>query len=196
VNINKLLIGTVCAIAVMLASTAQANTIQWTLGGVTFIDGGALTGTFSTDSGTGDLLSYNLTSTKLVGGNYGGFHYNVSDSRLFSNNYYSGNSFLIAAGNYPNVLPYLNLAFQNGLTYIGTDALVTGYDAVTQGGSWECMSGANFCGLRAVSSGYAISSSSPVPEPQTYAMMLAGLGLIGFIAYRRKSDSSNMPMVA
>ncbi len=35
-----------------------------------------------------------------------------------------------------------------------------------------------------------------VPEPETYAMMLAGLGLIGFIAYRRKNDSSDMPMAA
>ncbi|PSJ18247.1 hypothetical protein C7H79_04075 [Nitrosomonas supralitoralis] len=25
-----------------------------------------------------------------------------------------------------------------------------------------------------------------VPEPETYAMLLAGLGLIGFIAHRRK----------
>jgi PEP-CTERM motif len=35
-----------------------------------------------------------------------------------------------------------------------------------------------------------------VPEPSTYAMLLAGLGLIGFIAYRRKDDSSDMPMAA
>jgi hypothetical protein len=27
---------------------------------------------------------------------------------------------------------------------------------------------------------------APIPEPETYAMMLAGLGLIGFIARRRK----------
>jgi PEP-CTERM motif len=32
---------------------------------------------------------------------------------------------------------------------------------------------------------------SSVPEPSTYAMLLAGLGLIGFAAYRRKSDSSD-----
>ncbi|MGA7749025.1 MAG: PEP-CTERM sorting domain-containing protein [Gallionella sp.] len=37
---------------------------------------------------------------------------------------------------------------------------------------------------------------SAVPEPETYAMLLAGLGLIGFMAYRRKSDSSNMPRAA
>jgi len=39
-------------------------------------------------------------------------------------------------------------------------------------------------------SGYTISLSAtptaPVPEPETYAMMLAGLGLMGFIARRRK----------
>jgi hypothetical protein len=37
---------------------------------------------------------------------------------------------------------------------------------------------------------------SSVPEPETYAMLLAGLGLIGFITYRRKSDSSSMFMAA
>ena len=31
-------------------------------------------------------------------------------------------------------------------------------------------------------------SVSAVPEPQTYAMLLAGLGLIGFTVYRRKSQ--------
>ncbi len=29
---------------------------------------------------------------------------------------------------------------------------------------------------------------APVPEPQTYAMMLAGLGLMGFVARRRKQE--------
>lgn len=37
---------------------------------------------------------------------------------------------------------------------------------------------------------------SAVPEPSTYAMLLAGLGLIGFISYRSKNDSSNMLMAA
>jgi hypothetical protein len=29
--------------------------------------------------------------------------------------------------------------------------------------------------------------AAPVPEPETYGMMLAGLGVLGFLARRRKS---------
>ncbi len=32
--------------------------------------------------------------------------------------------------------------------------------------------------------------TNPVPEPESYAMMLAGLGLLGFIARRRKSQDA------
>lgn len=39
-------------------------------------------------------------------------------------------------------------------------------------------------------------SVSPVPEPGTWMMMLSGLGLIGSLAYRRKNDTSSMPMAA
>jgi hypothetical protein len=31
---------------------------------------------------------------------------------------------------------------------------------------------------------------APIPEPETYAMMLAGLGLIGFVAGRRRRKLS------
>jgi len=33
---------------------------------------------------------------------------------------------------------------------------------------------------------YLVSSTNPVPEPETYAMLLAGLGLLGLVARRRK----------
>lgn len=35
-----------------------------------------------------------------------------------------------------------------------------------------------------------VTPLSPVPEPESYAMMLAGLGLMGTIAVRRKSNGS------
>ena len=35
-----------------------------------------------------------------------------------------------------------------------------------------------------------VPTTSPVPEPQTYAMLLAGLGMLGFAARRRKSKES------
>jgi hypothetical protein len=38
-------------------------------------------------------------------------------------------------------------------------------------------------------SGKYTSVTSAVPEPETYAMILAGLGLIGFTARRRNTDS-------
>jgi len=34
---------------------------------------------------------------------------------------------------------------------------------------------------------YADVALAPVPEPETYAMMLGGLGLLGFMARRRKA---------
>ena len=30
----------------------------------------------------------------------------------------------------------------------------------------------------------------PVPEPETYAMLLAGLGVLGFAGYRRKQAAA------
>lgn len=41
----------------------------------------------------------------------------------------------------------------------------------------------------AVRSGDVAAVAAPIPEPETYAMMLAGLGLIGFVARRRKRVS-------
>lgn len=42
-------------------------------------------------------------------------------------------------------------------------------------------------GLHAFVQAYGLSNVQAVPEPETYAMLLAGLGLIGFTARRRKT---------
>lgn len=45
--------------------------------------------------------------------------------------------------------------------------------------------------VQGIDGGYSAKYTplSPVPEPETYAMMLAGLGLIGFTARRRKRNT-------
>jgi hypothetical protein len=36
--------------------------------------------------------------------------------------------------------------------------------------------------------GQVIANAIPIPEPETYALMLAGLGLVGFMARKKKGE--------
>jgi hypothetical protein len=60
-------------------------------------------------------------------------------------------------------------------------ALVTSALCNVTGGAFSC---SGFEGSRTPGEQFILSA--PVPEPETYAMMLAGLGLMGFIARRRR----------
>jgi hypothetical protein len=57
---------------------------------------------------------------------------------------------------------------------------------LTAGNYYLQVSG-NLVGNTAAAFGGAISMAAPVPEPETYGMMLAGLGVLGFLARRRKA---------
>jgi hypothetical protein len=173
------------AVATMfaLALPANASIINWTLSGVTFDDGGTASGTFATDSTTGDVTAFDITTT--AGTTLNGSVYDVSTSFLYANNFFTANSFLLATTT-PFATPYLELAFANPLTSTGVDALIPGDVANTTIGSWEC----NNCSpFRNVVSGEAVSG---VPEPSTWAMMILGFAGIGFMAYRRKSKPALM----
>ncbi len=70
------------------------------------------------------------------------------------------------------------------------DALATGFNGIALGVNW--ISGSPGLALegRVVGQIDLIDASvTPVPEPETYTMMLAGLGMLGFVTRRRKQKA-------
>ena len=65
-----------------------------------------------------------------------------------------------------------------------TDAWSLSYDNLAAGSYYVMVNGSVLS--NAAGKYYANIALAPVPEPETYAMMLAGLGLLGFTARRRK----------
>ena len=174
--IKKLIIISATCSAALMLSSAHADTIQWTLSNVTFDGGGTASGTFATDSVSGSMLSYNLTTTAATnvypGYNYNsGYNYNASSSFILGS---TSTDFEIYSKSFS---PSITIMFKNSLTTAGPT------DAITL--LMECGPMCNDQ-RRGLSGGEAISISA-VPEPETYAMLLAGLGLIGFTLRPRKT---------
>src|SRR5450755_237600 len=154
---------------------ANATIINWTLNSVHFTDGGTASGTFSTDSITGAVTAFDITTTP---GQFisTGFEYDAATSLLGAG--LGTNSFSLTQVASPNRA--LELSFFNPLTSPGVDTLVFG-------DSNEC--GSNSCGsFRTPIDGFAVGSAvSAVPEPSTWAMLILGFAGVGFMAYGRKS---------
>jgi len=172
---KKLVIGSL-ALAISAAASAPvlASIINWTLEGVTFDDGGTASGTFSTDSSTGDIVSYDITTTAGSSA-LSGREYDPTTPPFVVNNQSGPNSFALLTGG-----PYINLTFLNPLTSGGIDPIVIGtYQSSDSAKSYEC---GNCFPIRLVATGEA--TSLPVPEPSTWAMMLIGFAALGWVGYR------------
>ena len=80
-------------------------------------------------------------------------------------------------------LDYTNDALQGSFAFDNTS--VTGVFSPLAAGNYFYEVTGDVTGT--VGGSYTLSSTvSPIPEPETYAMLLAGLGLVGFSARRRK----------
>jgi len=75
------------------------------------------------------------------------------------------------------------LAAFTGSGKVSADVFGTGSATVTASGNTHSAATSSYSAYGTVTYTFA----PPVPEPETYAMLLAGLGLVGFAARRRKS---------
>jgi hypothetical protein len=170
------------ALAVLSTAAIGANAAIYDLG---VLSAGAPKSFNAFTSGTGlqsfdDSFSFSLLSASLTSGSVLDFALStLIGSQFTSAALYSGtpNSGSMVAAATGTALPngrYSELTFANAVTPAGSYYLrVAG--VVTPGVSL----GAGYSGA------LSVTAVTPVPEPESYAMFLAGLGVMGAIAVRR-----------
>jgi PEP-CTERM motif-containing protein len=172
-RIRFICLAAVAAAVALTTAPANATTINWTLNSTIFTDGGKASGTFSTDSVTGAVTAFDITTT--AGLFLTGFEYDAATSKLGVG--LGANSFSLIDVAAPGRV--LELSFFSPLTSPGFDGLIFGL-------SGEC--GSSSCGsFRTPIIGFGVgSAASATPLPSTWGMMLLGLGILSFMGFRRR----------
>lgn len=135
---------------------------------------GKIDSTGALSGSTNSVLGSNLTlSFSLANGSKSGT-WSITSSKSLQMDLVLG----IHAGNATGSFLFDNLVLTAGQTQSGTFAI-----------NWNNNGGQvpAFSNVTLFTSNASLRSVAPVPEPSTYAMLLAGLGLVGWMAWRRRS---------
>ena len=198
--ISKKTLSLALAAALLSAGYAQASTELVSNGGFESFTGGPVSGYVTVNAGDTSLTGWTVgaASVDVVNGNYGAITGNSIDMLGTPGPGSLEQTLATVAGQHytlnfdlsenSNAAPQLYVSLNNGATpmlYTGT--------GTPQHYSLDFTAGAStmltFTSATSGNSGAVLDNVSvmAVPEPETYAMLLAGLGLMGFIARRRKA---------
>lgn len=114
---------------------------------------------FSVNLAPNANTDFNVTATDKSGGT------NTVTNWTTLGNWVNGQNDILVLSTGGNLMQSITITSNSGITAIGSCTMAT-------------------CGIDQLKQ-IQISGLAPVPEPETYAMLLAGLGLVGFAARRR-----------
>jgi hypothetical protein len=151
--------------------SAHAALLTYTLQDVNFTDGAVATGSFTFDAVTHQSGAFDVS---ITAGNLSALEYTDANSGFFYAAGAGPNNFILF--NVP-LHRYFNFSFLSPLTNAG------GTFELNLPITYEC----NNCNTFRIATSGSVTSLAPgtVPEPGTVALL--GLGLLGFIASRRKA---------
>ena len=160
----KTLVLAASLVAASLSTSANAS------GSITTTsDGYSFTG-FSNGSSFDDFLSFTVSSSDIVGALSGTVKKGLGNNITFTQF---------------DIVNAAHTVLVDGSTFGGGKSAFGSLDGTVGAGTYFL----HIAGTNIGSAQYSgtLSITSAVPEPETYGMMLAGLGLMGFVARRRKS---------
>lgn len=168
------------ASALVLASGAQATTTDWATHGpieigVSVVPVGSFTDWFKFEIAP---VPFTVSSTAVANNLGGGFVFNVAGGQYSVWSYGANGTFEGGAGD--------DVKLSGNWAFNGASGNITNSVALSTGKYYYQVTGQ---GTGLAGGMYTLTSTVaavPVPEPETYAMMLAGLGALGFLASRRR----------